>query len=96
MTLQAQGTDVFEIALAAAFYHGNDMVGVPEAFSRSGPQPPIERSFQARGATQSLEPAFGVQTINAAGGANPSIAYQYFFAKIARVGAQTPFFHAPS
>jgi hypothetical protein len=96
MALQAQRADVFEIALAASFHHWNDVVGIPEAFSRSVPQPPIQESFQARGAAQTFELAFGVQAIDAAGGANPVIAYQYFFAKIAWIGAQTPFLHAPS
>jgi len=95
MALQAQRADVFQIALAAAFHHRNDMVGIPEAFSRSGPQPPIEESFQARGAAQSFELAFGVHAIDAAAGANAAIPYQYFRAKIAWIGAQAPFLHAP-
>jgi hypothetical protein len=96
VTLQAQRADVFEIALAASFHHRNDMVGVPQAFSRSGPETPIEQGFQARAAAQSFELALGIQAIDAAGGANPSVAYQYFFTKIARISTQTPFLHAPS
>ena len=96
MALQAQRAEVFEITLASAFHHRNDMVGIPKAFSGSGPEPPVERSFQARGSAQSFELALGVQAIDAATRTNTTVALQDLFAKIAWIGAQTPFLHAPS
>src|SRR5271154_1825035 len=72
------------------------MVGIPKAFSRSRTQPPIERSFQAGGAAQTLQLAFGVQTVDTASGANRAVPFQHLLTKIAGVGAQTPFLHAPS
>jgi hypothetical protein len=41
MTAKTKRTDVFQIAFAAALDHGNNMVGIPEAFARSAPQPPV-------------------------------------------------------
>ena len=95
MALQAQRPDICEIAFPAAFHYRNNMVGIPQAFSRTGAHPPIQKSFQPRRAAQPPEMAFGVQAIHAAGRAHSVIPFQYLFAKIARIGAQTPFLHAP-
>ena len=96
MALQAQGADVLEIAFAAAFHHRNDMVGIPKAFPGAGAESPIEKSFQPRRAAQAFQLPLCMQAIDAATGADAAIAFQYLFAKIARVGAQAPFLHAPS
>ncbi len=95
MAFQAQGADVFEIALAAAFHHGNNMIGVPKGLSGTGAQSPIERSFQPRRAPQALQLPLCMQAIDAATGADAAVAFQHFFANIARIAAQAPFFHAP-
>jgi len=87
MALEAESAEVLEIAFAAAFHHGDDMVGVPEAFPRPGAQAPAEQSFQAGSAAQSFELALGVQAIDAATGANTVVPFEHFFAKIAGIAA---------
>ena len=54
MAFQTQRADVFEVAFAAAFHHGKDVIGVPQAFARTGPQSPFQKSFQPSGASQTL------------------------------------------
>jgi hypothetical protein len=57
MAFEAQSPDVFEITFTAAFDYGNDMVGIPQAFSTGGSQTksPFQPSFQASRASQSLQ-----------------------------------------
>jgi hypothetical protein len=52
VAFQAQGPDVLEITLATAFHHGNDVVGIPQAFSqgRTWTEAPIGERFQSRNA----------------------------------------------
>ena len=95
MALEAQGADVFEIAFAAAFHHGNNMIGIPKGISVTGAQSPIEKGFQPSRAPKSFQLPFCMQAIDSATGADPAVAFQYFFANIAGVAAQAPFFHAP-
>jgi len=54
MAFQTQRANILQIAFAAAFHHGNDVVGVPQAFARAGAQSPIEKSFQPSSASQTL------------------------------------------
>ena len=72
------------------------MVGVPEALPGAAADAPVETGFQTRGATQAFELPLGLQTIDRADGANPAIAFQYFFTQVAGIGSQPPFLHAPS
>src|SRR5579862_5528192 len=95
MALQAESADVCEIAFASAFDDGNDMVSVPEGFSEAAAQAPVEEGFQACGAAQALDAAFGFEAVDAALSANAAVALQDFFAEIAGIAAQPPFFHAP-
>jgi hypothetical protein len=97
VTLQAQSPDVFEITFAPAFDYGNDMIGVPEAFStsRSETESPFQPSLQASRASQSLQMFPGRQAIDAALHADTLVSFQYFFADISRIGAQPPLLHAP-
>jgi hypothetical protein len=93
MALQAQGSDVMQVAFASAFYHGNNVIGVPERLSRTGA--PLQKSFEPGRAPQTLQLPFGSQTIDTATGAHAAIAFQYLFTDIARVAPQAPFFDAP-
>lgn len=84
-----------EVAFAPAFDHGNDVIGVPEAFACAGAQTPLEQSFQPRHAAQPPELAFGMEAIDAASGAYAAIAFENFFTKVAGIAAQAPLLHAP-
>ena len=42
VAFQAQRADVFQVALAAAFHHRDDVVGIPEAFSQTLLESPFE------------------------------------------------------
>ena len=95
MTLQTQGADVLEVALASAFHHRNDMIGVPESFPRARTQAPVEKGLQAAGTAQAFQLLLCVQAIDATKSANSTISFQYFVAQVPRIGAQAPFFHAP-
>jgi hypothetical protein len=97
VTLHAQRANVFQIAFTAALDDGENMVGVPEAFAeqRSRRQAPMLEDLQPGCASQSFEITPSGQAIHATLGANTTVAFQYFFAKIARVSAQPPLVHAP-
>lgn len=95
MALQAQGADVLEVAFTPAFHHGNNVIGIPKRHSGTGAEAPVEQSLQPCCAAQAFQLPPGEQAIDTATGADAAIALQYFFAKVAGVAAQTPFFHAP-
>jgi hypothetical protein len=96
MALQAQSADVLEVAFTSALHYGNNVIGIPKRLSGTGAEAPVEQSLQPCGAAQAFQLPPGEQAIDAATGTDAAIALQYFFAKVARVAAQTPFFHAPS
>jgi hypothetical protein len=96
MAAQTQRANVFEIALASAFHHWDNMVGIPKRLSDAAVQSPMEGSLQPRGASQPFQLPFRGQAVDSAIGTNTAIPYQYFFANITRVAAQPPFFDAPS
>ena len=93
MALQTQGSDVLQVAFPSTFYHRNNVISVPERLSRT--HAPLDKSFQSSRAPQTLQLAFGIQTIYTATSAHPAIAFQNLFTNIARVAAQAPFFDAP-
>src|ERR1700678_2795239 len=99
MALQAQSANVLEIALASAFHHRNNMIGVPEGFSGASASPgaksPSQKSFQPRGAAKTFQFPFCMQAVDSTSGANCAITLENLFAKIARIAPQAPFFHAP-
>ena len=79
--------DVFEVAFTPAFHDGNDVVGIPESFSGTGAQAPIEERFQPRRTAQTFQLPFCLQAIDTATGADATIALQNLFAKIARIAS---------
>jgi len=95
MTFQAQGADVFKVALTSTFHHWNDMVGIPQSLTEMAAQAPIQQSFQAGGAAQPFDPALGFQAIDPALRADAAVAFEDLFAEISGVAAQTPFFDTP-
>src|ERR1700734_2398562 len=95
MALQTQSADVLEIALASALYYGRDMVGIPQRLSGTGAQSPMQQRSQPRSTSQPFQLPSCMQAVNSATGADPAIAFQYFFGNLARTAASPPFFHAP-
>src|SRR5271170_5068251 len=95
MALEAQRTDVLEIAFTAAFHYGDNMIGIPKGASVPGAQSPIQSSFQPSRAPKAFQLPFCMQAIDSATGAHAAVAFQYFFANIPWVATNAPFFHAP-
>jgi hypothetical protein len=88
---QAESAEVVEVALAAAFGYGADVVGVPQAAAGGDGLHSIEMQACGAGwATGSLESAVGGDGVDAADGADAAIAGEDLVAEIARVGAETP------
>ena len=48
VAFQAQGAEIGQVAFAAAFHHGNNVVGIPEALSRSRGKPQSVKLSAAR------------------------------------------------
>lgn len=95
MAFETQRPDVLEIAFAATFDDGHDMIGVPKAVSGTGAQPPFKESFQPRGAAKTFDLPFCMQAVEPATDADTAIAFQNPLANIGRIATQTPLFHAP-
>ena len=87
MALQTQGADVLKVAFASAFHDWNDVICIPEAFSRPGAQSPIHKGLQARRTSKPSQLALCMQTIDTATSADPTVAYQNFLTDIARIAA---------
>ncbi len=94
MALQAKSADVGQIAFASALHNRDDVIGVPQAFPSPWAQTPCEQRLELRRSAQPLQLPFGTEAIDTADGADAAVALQHFFAEIAGVGAQAPFFHA--
>lgn len=95
MAEQAQGPQIFEIALTSALDDGHDVVRVPETFSRHSFEAPSFQQLQPQDPSRTAKFRVGSLRIGAADGADAVITLEDFLAKIAGVGAKTPFMHAP-
>lgn len=84
MALQAKGPEIREIALAAAFRDGQDVIGIPQGLSP--PQTPILLSVNSRGASQFLQARELSPTVYSAIGADTTIALENPFPKVAGIG----------
>ncbi len=93
MTFQAEGTHIGEIAFAAAFGDGQDVIGIPKRLSVF--EPPLGSSGYAGGTTHPFDAAQFGDAINAAEGADAAIALKDPLAQMGGIAAQFPFFDAP-
>ena len=50
MANEAESAQIFEVAFAAAFDHGQDVIGIPEAFPGDGFESPTDEEPGAVGA----------------------------------------------
>ena len=88
---EAEGTEVVEVALAAAFGDGTDVVGVPEAEAGCDGFHTVEaEASSASGASGSLEGVIGGNGVDGADGADAAVAGKDLVAEVAGVGAETP------
>jgi len=95
MAEEAERPDIVEVALAAAFGDGDDVVGLPKAAAAGDTLHPVEpHAGLARGTPRPLECSEGSQRVDLAGGAASAIASEDLIAEIARVGAKTPLVYA--
>lgn len=95
MAKEAERSDIVEIALAATFGDGNDVVGLPKAAATGDALHSVEpHTGVASGAASTLERSIGSQRVDLADGAATAIAREDLVAEIAGIGAETPLMHA--
>ena len=94
MAAQAERAQVREVAFAAAFDDGDDVVGFPEgAAGEAGQVPEVEQAL-AGCAARALQDPRGEQRIDAATFADAAIALEDLIAEVAGVRADAPVVHA--
>ena len=95
MAGEAEGAEVVEVALAAAFGYGADVVGVPQAAAGGDGFHSVKaEAGGAGGAAGSLEGVVGGDGVDAADGADAAVAGEDLVAEVAGVGAETPLVNA--
>jgi hypothetical protein len=88
---EAESAKVVEVALAAAFGYGTDVVGVPEAATGSDGLHAVEAEAGCAGGTSgSLEGVVRGDGVDRADGADAAVAGEDLIAEVAGVGAETP------
>ena len=90
MTGQAKGADVFEIALASAFGHRQDVVRVPQALAMDGFHSPVAEHNFSGGAAGAVEPAERLHSVDSAECAAAAVAREDLLAEVPGIGAQAP------
>jgi hypothetical protein len=94
MAEEAERSHVREVALAAAFRHGHDVVCIPKRLPAAFAQSPGFQKLAARSVVEFAEIAAQGYGIGGALGADAAVAREDLFAEIAGVGAQLPFMDA--
>lgn len=94
VAMQTEGAEVVEVAFAAAFDDGDDVVGIPEAFAAAPADAPVLEKELAARAPRGAKPAEGGEGIGAADGADAAVAQEDLVAEIAWLGAKLPLVHA--
>jgi hypothetical protein len=94
MAAQAEGAQVREVALAAAFDDGRDVIGLPEGAAGVTGQVPVVEQALAGWAARALQDALRDQRIDTTTFADAAIAFEHLIAEVAGVGAQPPLVHA--
>jgi hypothetical protein len=90
---EAEGAQVREVAFAAAFDDGRDVIGLPEGAAGEAGQVPVVEQALARRAAGALHDALGDERINTATAADAAIAFEHLVAEVAGVGAEPPLVH---
>jgi len=95
VTQKAQGAKVIEIALAAAFSYGNNVVSIPEASpGGDGLQSIKAQTGSACLPTRPLQRVVSRNRVDIAKGAAAIVAREDLLAQVAGVGAQPPLVYA--
>jgi hypothetical protein len=95
MAGQAKGAEVVEIALAAAFRYGNDVVGVPKRAARvNGLHTPEGEGLGTGLTAAALELGVDGDGLGGAQRADAAVAGEDLVAEIAGIGTQPPLVHA--
>ncbi len=95
MADEAEGADVVEVALAAAFGDRDNVVRIPERVAAGDGRHAVEtQTFGAGLAAGSLERGEDAYGVSPAVCADAMIAGEYTLAQVAGVGAQAPLVHA--
>jgi hypothetical protein len=88
---KAESAEIVEVALAAAFGYGADVVGVPEAAASGDGLHAVEmEAGGAGGSAGSFECVVGGDGVDRADGADAVVAGEDLVAEVAGVGAETP------
>jgi hypothetical protein len=88
---EAEGAEIVEVALAAAFGYGTDVVGVPEGAADGDGAHTVEAETGGSGrASGSLECCVGGDGVDVAAGADAAVASEDLVAEVAGVGAEAP------
>lgn len=90
VTAEAEGADILEIALATAFNHGNDVIGVPEAAAAACADSPVLQQLLTTGTAGAAKLLKGSDGIDGADRAATVVAQEDLLAQIRRLGAQLP------
>jgi hypothetical protein len=92
---ETEGAEIVEVALAAAFGYGADVVGVPEGVAGGDGAHAVETETGGPGRTSgSFEGVVGGDGVDVADGADAAVAGEDLVAEIAGVGAETPLMDA--
>ena len=95
MAEQAERANVVDVALAASFGNGKDVIGVPQAAAAGDGLHAVEsESGSASRAASSPECGVCGNGVDVTGGAATAVTGEDLVAKIAGVGAQTPLMDA--
>jgi hypothetical protein len=95
MTQQTEGAEVVEVALAAAFGHRADVVGVPETSACGDALQAVEaQSGIASRASCSFQGVVGGDGVDSAGCTSAVVPGEDLISKIAGVGPKTPLVNA--
>lgn len=93
VAFQAKRSKVRQIAFAAAFGYGNDMISVPNRLAASN-LPVFQRAGACRASQLAQAGELG-DTVHPTDGTDASVALQDSLTKVARIGAEPPLLHAP-
>jgi hypothetical protein len=94
MATQAEGADVVQVALAAAFRHRQNVICVPETLAYPCRDSPVPHERQESGPARTLELAVFPEGVQPAVNAYPPIALQYLLPQISWLRAELPFVDA--
>ena len=94
MATQAEGADVVQVALPAAFRHRQNVIGIPQTLAHPRVESPMAHQGRPCVAASSLQLAMLFDRVEAAMRADAAVSLQYLLAQITWLGSQLPFVDA--